>query len=93
MLAGEKIAQMAKEHPGDIVYERPACGLDERGVPLSPRPIDGGSNVMLLRANRSRTDVSVRALLEEYQIQTSREYKLRSRQGLNSLRSAGAPIP
>ena len=82
---------MARENPGDVVYERPACGLDERGVPLTPKPIDGGSNVMLLRANR--TGVSVRALLEKYGIETSREYKIKSRRGLNSLRSAGAPVP
>ena len=82
---------MARENPGDVVYERPACGLDERGVPLTPKPIDGGSNVMLLRANR--TGVSVRALLEKYGIETSREYKIKSRRGLNSLRSTGAPVP
>jgi hypothetical protein len=89
--AGEKVALMAKENPGDVVYERPACGLDERGAPLSPAPVDGGANVMLLRVNRS--GVSVRGLLERYGIETAREYKTRSRQGLNSLRGAGAPIP
>ena len=89
--ACDKVQKMAAEHPGAIVYERPGCDLDERGVPASPKPIDHGSNVMLLRANR--TGVSVRALLRQYGIETAREYKLRSRRGLNSLRSAGMPVP
>ena len=95
-----KLAELVAENPGAVRIEQPGCGMDERGRPLHPAPIDGGGNTMVLRAALPAAKKGgggggggVRALLARYGIETAREYKMKSRQGLNALRSAGRAIP
>ena len=77
------------DYAGKVELQRAMCHLPG---PNPTPPGEASSNAIgLLRS--VTPGVSARKLCEEYKIETSREYLLRSRQGLNGLRQYAQPIP
>ena len=73
---GDKVAKLLSDHAGDVVDE------------AETEPLYKESNFHLLSRTEAgaQKGISVRALLEQYDIESLRDYQIRSRQVINRAR-------
>ena len=84
------LKKLVADNEGKVEMARGCCGLAS-AAPL-PEGEDPSRNAIgLLRSTAA--GVSAKELCVKYNIETARDYALRSRQGLNGLRQYGQVIP